>query len=179
MIRVSVYKCKTHTQQERERGRDVCRDCRVNLAISAALLYQTHDILQSALLTGQTVKSPARFLEGKQWIKIITGKVRAETDRPFMIRDYQRLGLFKSCSLTATEDLQAHNLMSFDSLTLSMVPVRPLTYWLLKEASDDSSFIKVHHHTPQVVHQQALKKLWHNLNLVAIKKTPFCTIFQF
>lgn len=51
---------------EKERRRDVCRDCRVNLAISAALLYQTHDILQSALLTGQTVKSPTRFLEGKQ-----------------------------------------------------------------------------------------------------------------
>lgn len=51
---------------QKESRRDVCRDCRVNLAISAALLYQTHDILQSALLTGQTVKSPTRFLEGKQ-----------------------------------------------------------------------------------------------------------------
>lgn len=104
---------------EKERRRDVCGDCGVNLAISAALLYQTHDILQSALLTGQTVKSPTRFLEGKQWIKIIKGKVRAETDRPFMIRDDQRLGLFKRCSLTATEDLQAHNLMSSDRVWLT------------------------------------------------------------
>lgn len=107
---------------------------------------------------GRRLKRPTRFLEGKQWIKIITGKVRADTDRPFMIRDYQRLGLFKSCSLTATEDLQAHNLVSSDRLWLSTAPFRPLAYWLLKRASDDSFFNKVHHCAPQVVHQQALKR---------------------
>lgn len=53
-------------------------------------------------------------LEGKQQIKIITGEVRAKTDRPFTIRDYQKLGLFKSYSLRATAHLQAHNLVSFD-----------------------------------------------------------------
>lgn len=64
---MSVYKCKTHTQTERERQRerDVCRYFRMNLAISVALLYQTHDVLQSALLTGQASKNPSHLLEGK------------------------------------------------------------------------------------------------------------------
>lgn len=62
-------------------------------AISAAALSdQKHDILQSPLLTGQTVTSPTHILEGKQWIKIITEEVGAESDRPFMIRDDQRVG---------------------------------------------------------------------------------------
>lgn len=96
-------------------------------------------------------------LEGKQQIKIITGEVGAKTDRLFMIRDYQKLGLFNSCSLRAAAHLQAHNLVSFDRVWLSaQLFLGHLSIDCREEASDDSSFNKVHHCNHQVVHHQVL-----------------------